>query len=523
MARSIRLSLTLLAASALGAASAAVAPTPGFVHDATRVGARARLAPLRLPAPGEFNVLLVVLDDLGTDKLALYATDPGAPAPCTSPLVGGIPTPNLDALRASGVLFTRCYANPTCSPTRAAILTGRYGLRTGMGTAIITSDDPGYTLPTGEATVAELLRDVSAHPYRRGAFGKWHLADEEASDCHVIECGFERFVGHRGNNVSHYAWTKRSATASGAACGLTSSSPVPAVPGAAPSADSWDASVTRAEAVAWIAGLPAGERFFALVSFGPPHGPFETPPYATLSRRTRARLSALGYEAGDVARSSEPDDERLIYHATVEALDHEIGALLAGIPSVTLAETIVIIVGDNGTVGPMISDSALVGHGKRTLYELGTRVPLVVSGPITPAGGTCRELVGAVDLWRTIAELCGLRPPEIDAALGGAAVDSRSFLTGILRPEASLARAHAYFEAFPNGVPPPANASYRRGITDGAFRYMRLWSDAGVLSERLYHTAADPCESTDLLAPPHVLAPAESAALAALRAAMDAI
>jgi arylsulfatase A-like enzyme len=173
----------------------------------------------------------------------------------------------------------------------------------------------------------------------------------------------------------------------------------------------------------------------------------------------------------------------------------------------------------------MISDGALVGHGKRTLFELGTRVPLIVSGPLvgTHAGETCRSLVGVVDMWRTVAEMTGLRSAEIDAAMGGSPVDSESFLVGIQDPSSALVRTTAYFEAFANDAPPILNFGYRRGITDGSFRYMRNYSDGGGLTENLYHTAVDPCEYTDLLAPPHVLTPAESTALAALQAAMDAI
>jgi hypothetical protein len=260
--------LLAFAAAFLGAGPAPVQAAGGGV-TAQRASAQTRLAAMRRPLPGEFDVLLVVLDDLGTDKLGIYAVDPGEPVPCASPIVGAIPTPTLDGLRSDGVLFTRCYANPTCSPTRAAILTGSYGLRTGMGHAVDPSDEPGYSLPAAEITLPELIRDANPAVYRRAAFGKWHLTDYEASDCHPAERGSERFEGHKGNNTSHYAWRKVTATALGSACGTASSAEFPAVPGLAPSTDSWDASVTRADAVAWVAGLSPTERFFAYVAFRP--------------------------------------------------------------------------------------------------------------------------------------------------------------------------------------------------------------------------------------------------------------
>ncbi len=525
MARTRTLPL-LLATCTIGLVAGVEAATTDIHHGAgTNAGAHTRAGRLRLPMPGEFNVLMIVLDDLGTDKLRMYGVDAGLPAHCLSPQINGIPTPNLDQLRADGVMFSRCYSNPTCSPTRAAFMTGRYGLRTGMGHAVNPSDSPGYELPTGETCLPELVRDVNSFSYRRAAFGKWHLTDYDINDCHPAASGFERFEGIMGNPTSHYDWRKVTSVGGGiAGCTSTSSADVPGVEDLTPSTDFWDASVTRDDAVTWIGGLAGSDRFFAYVCFSPPHAPFEVPPYSTLSAGTKARLSFNGYEAGDRARSGEADDEKLIYHSNIEAVDHEIGELLAGIAPAVLARTMVVVVGDNGTVATMISDAALVGHGKRTLYELGTRVPLIVKGPlVTTAGGTCRSLVGAVDLWRTVAEMTGLRSAEIDAAMGGSPVDSESFLIGIQNPSSALVRTTAYSEAFSNDTPPILNFGYRRGITDGSFRYMRNYADGGGLSENLFHTAADPCEYTDLLAPPHVLTLAEAAALAALQAAMNSI
>lgn len=511
----------VLAVSVLGLATESRAAQQ--IVEIAPIGTRAQRVDARLPRPGEFNVLVVVLDDLGTDKLGVYAADAGPPTYCAGPQMSSIPTPNIDALRADGVLFTRCYGNPTCSPSRAALLTGRYGMRTGVGHSIHPTDNPGYTLPTGEATVAEIIRDVNTEPYRRAAFGKWHVSDYEAGDCHPAECGFERFEGSKGNVTDHYDWTKITAIGgTPLGCGSVGTAAVPGIPNFAPSTSSWDASVTRADAVAWINGLAPTERFFAYVCFNPPHAPFQVPPYSTLSPQTTARLSFLGYEAGDSPAPGQNDEARLIYHANIEGVDHEIGELLAGIPPSVLADTVVVVIGDNGTLGTMINDSTMIGHGKRSLYELGTRVPLIVSGAFAPAGGTCRSLVGTVDLWRTIAELTGIRSPDIDAAMGATPIDSESFLAAISRPSIAIARQYAYSEAFPNGMAPP-NVSYLRGITDGTYRYMRMWDDLGVMSERLFHLPSDACESLDLLAPPHVLTVPETAAWATLSAAMDAI
>ena len=125
-----------------------------------RHGRRARLAIAALlgsALAAQQNVLLVVADDLGVDSVGCYA---GATAP---------PTPNIDALAAAGVRFTQAHACPSCSPTRAAIMTGRYGVHTGVTGALAGADpgiDPAETLlPTALATTG----------YARALVGKWHL------------------------------------------------------------------------------------------------------------------------------------------------------------------------------------------------------------------------------------------------------------------------------------------------------------------------------------------------------------
>ena len=96
------------------------------------------------PAPRPTNVLVVVLDDVGTDKVSSYAEVPNAPA-----------TPRIDALGRQGVRFRNAYAYPVCSPTRAAILTGRYARRDGMG-AIVRWQGK-WELPLSEVLLPELL------------------------------------------------------------------------------------------------------------------------------------------------------------------------------------------------------------------------------------------------------------------------------------------------------------------------------------------------------------------------------
>ncbi len=518
--RSTLLGLALAGLAWTSAPAAAQVVTGG---SQVQVGPLQPAARQRLPLPGEFNVILIVLDDLGTDQLKMYADDPGPPGYCASTQLDSVRTPNLDALRADGILYTRCYVNPTCSPTRAALMTGRYGRRTGIGHAINPSDIGGHVLADGEVFLPELLAALSP-TYRRGAFGKWHMTHYTGDDCHPSRNGFEVFEGVHGNPAKHYAWRKVSSTGGSGSCTGSSTAEIPGVTGLTPDESFWVAGVTRIDTVSWINGLGASP-FFAYVNFAPPHAPWEVPPFSTLSALTAARLSYAGLEAGDEVPNNPSSTAKLVYHAMTEAIDYEIDQILTGISPTVLARTMVLIVGDNGTVGEVIHNPALTSHGKRTLYELGTRVPMLVTGPlvgISSMGGTCRNLVEGVDFWRTIANICGVPNAAIDAYMTGTTIDSRSFLKTIITPSTPPARATAYFEAFKNTASPPAVLGVQRGVTDGTYRYIYKVDDFGNPSEFFYHTAADPCEATNLLLGPP-LTGADLAAYNALVAAMAAI
>jgi hypothetical protein len=119
-----------------------------------------------VPTPPGENVLVIVLDDVGTDRFSAYGTSP-TPAH----------TPRLDALADSAVRFETVYAAPACSTTRSRALTGRYNMRFGLMSSLREEDT--FTFPDGELTLAELAR-LATVPRRTAAFGKWHLVTRES-------------------------------------------------------------------------------------------------------------------------------------------------------------------------------------------------------------------------------------------------------------------------------------------------------------------------------------------------------
>jgi arylsulfatase A-like enzyme len=500
------------------------------------------------------NVLLIVLDDLGTDQLSFYGeTPPTCPGgPCLPPpncaalpancVAEYAPTPNLAELREQGILFTRAYATPVCSSTRAYLQTGRYGFRTGIGRATNTVQVPGdVELPNSEKFLAELLRDGFGHandgriglPYRSAAFGKWHLSTTLPEDRgHAVENGYQRFYGTMGNLGNHFRYTKvaHDAGSEPLAVSINGSKTVPAY-----GTDTWHASVTSRDALQWIRAQH--DSFFAYVCFSPPHAPIQVPPAALLSYETNCALYCAGLAPGDFLSAGDtPELVKLVHRALIEAVDAEIGNLVHGMSAAQRADTMILVMGDNGTVGFVIDEPPHdSNHAKGEVYELGVRVPLIVSGPLVkapiPAGGWQSDaLVSAVDLWRTIADITGANAAGVVPL---AELDSLSFCPVIRDPLSSGNRAFVYTQRFsPNGLigtPPPwCYTDNQRGLTNGPYKYVRDQvalsnSPCGgpTYSEELYHLASDPEETVELIS--SGLSPEASAALALLRAEMNAL
>ena len=510
-------------------------------------------------SPMRLNVLVIVLDDVGTDKLTMYdELYAGAyePAPTADTL-----TPRLDALAAQGVRFTNYYTNPVCSASRACLLTGRYSLRTGLGLVAETTvlagcvdpvPEPGevcFQLQDDEVFLPELLKAgfLPGASMTSGAFGKYHLSywtppadltPRPGLESHALDNGFDRFFGLMQNvralGGNHYDWWK---VEHDVAIGG---------PNVFQVAGTWNATVAREDAVSWINDRSGP--FFAWVAFNPPHVPPQLPPLELVSQETRDRLELCEQQTGGACT-----DKPLIFRAMLEAVDTEIGNLLDQIDPVKLAHTMVFAVSDNGTQRDFIRPPHDATHGKTSVFQIGVRVPLIVAGPLVPeaADGSWRadQLVHAVDLWRTVESITGADEQLAFQTLGVPPcrdpwIDSRSFADVIEDPSSPGPRAWAFSQVFPPNTAVPSRCQTildspgyaclftdRRAITDGEFKLHRrrvspLCSLPVVYDERFYWTGpvgragADVSEGTDLLDASGTLV---AAAPAHAQAALDAL
>lgn len=322
-------------------------PTPCVTGEAAPPGPRG-------------SVVLIVVDDVGVDKLAAYGVHP-RPAP----------TPSLDAFDATATRFTSAYASPVCSPSRASMLTGRGPETTGI-THNLQPHGGGPELPEGLDTIPERLGDGWA----TAAVGKWHLSSFDADVAtEPLRHGFDTFDGILMNpGVALHP--------DGAARGYTHWERD--VDGQLSFSDQYVVSAQADAAIAAVQALP--EPFFLYVAFSGVHGPLELPPEAL-------------FEAAS------PVDDAGVGDAMIEALDRELGRLLAAIPP----EVAVIVTSDNGTSRELVRPPADPRRAKATVYTGGIHVPLWIRAPgVEP--GVSDALVHPTDLFATALDLAGADP-----------------------------------------------------------------------------------------------------------------
>lgn len=257
------------------------------------------------------NVLLVIIDDIGPEQLGSYSGDQIAnAAPAT--------TPNLDALANSGVRFKNAWGFPVCSPSRAAMYTGRYPLRTQVGAVIDDSSD--NVLATSETTLADVLTGAGISS---SLVGKWHLGDSSANggiDSPRVAGGFEHHSGTLSGALPNYSsWTRY----------LDGVKKQKLITTYATTYQSDDVLNYTAGSTPW----------FVTLALNAPHSPFHKPTAGLYTRN----LSAIS------DCNSNNSSKRECYKAAIEAIDSELGRLLSTLNSQgKLANTMVIVVGDNG-------------------------------------------------------------------------------------------------------------------------------------------------------------------------------
>jgi arylsulfatase A-like enzyme len=315
--------------------------------------------PAEAPRP---NVVFLVADDLGGNDVGFN---------------GGkqIKSPNLDALAAAGARLDAFYVQPVCSPTRAALLTGRYPMRHGLQTGVVRPWAQ-YGLPLEERTLAEALREAG---YATAIVGKWHLGHHQPEFLPTHR-GFDHQYGHYNGALDYFThdrdgghdWHRDDRENHD---------------------QGYSTHLISREAVRLIKERDAAKPLFLYVPFNGVHAPYQVPP-----------------------RYSEPyanlQGKRRIYAGMVAAVDEAVGQIVRAVHDAGISKnTLFIFTSDNGGPNPgKITDNGRYRAGKATVYEGGVRVAAFATweGNIKP-GTVVTQPLHIVDWYPTLLNLAGAK------------------------------------------------------------------------------------------------------------------
>jgi len=386
------------------------------------------------------NVIVLLADDMGYGDLGCY----GHPT---------IRTPNLDRMAAEGIRLTSFYMGASiCTPSRAALLTGRYPLRTGLPNVLLPESNHG--LPVDEITLGEALKEAG---YRTMYIGKWHLGDRE--QYHPLRHGFDDYYGLLYSNDMMPPW-------------VDTQKPLALFHGYEEMEYPVQQQTLTERYTTWGMDFIRQHKdgpFLLYLAYSMPHVPiFASERFTGTSR------------AG-------------LYGDVVETIDWSVGQLLAQLRELGIDDrTLVVFTSDNGpwqnmpqrmfsndTIQPWhCGSSGPLRGSKGDTYEGGSRVPAIFRWPGTiPGGQVSADMATAMDLFPTLLNAAGAPLPE-DRVLDGH--DMLPFLQGEAPSPTGTYLYYLRWEL--------------QGIRVGSWKYRMVPSASGQASEELYELESDPGE-----------------------------
>jgi arylsulfatase A-like enzyme len=305
------------------------------------------------------NIIYILADDLGWTDVGWHG--------------GNIATPHLDRLAGAGAKLEQFYVLPVCSPTRAALLTGRYPIRHGLQLSVVRPWAQ-YGLPLEERTLAQALREAG---YATAMNGKWHLGHFRRAYL-PTQRGFDTQYGHYNGALDYFThdrdgghdWHRNDRVSRD---------------------EGYSTILIGNEAVRVVEQAERTKPFFLYIAFNAPHSPLQAPD-EYLQRYAHV-----------------PDKKRQAYSAMVHCLDDQVGRLVAALEKRGMQkDTLILFSSDNGGPLNLGATNGPLRAGKATLYEGGTRVPAFACWPgKIAAGSVVNEPLHIVDWYPTLLNLAG--------------------------------------------------------------------------------------------------------------------
>jgi arylsulfatase len=416
------------------------------------LAAVAILAPAAAQAePSKPNIILVMPDDLGYGDYRCLG----------NPIMQ---TPSVDAFKKESLLFTQFHVSPTCSPCRAALMSGRHEFKNGVTHTIYERERMSlktFTLP-------QMLKSVG---YTTGIFGKWHLGDEAAF--RPESRGFDEVYIHGGGGIG-----QTYPGSCGDAPGNTNIDPALWHNGKWEKTTGYCTDLFFAQAIKWMnAQREAKQPFFAYIPLNAAHGPHVVP-----EKYYQQYLGKPGVSE-DTAK----------FFGMIENIDANFGALLAKLKEWGIADNTLVIylaTDNGGTAGVKIFNAGMKG-GKGTPYQGGTRAPCFFRWPAggIQGGAECDALSAHLDLFPTLAEITGA---ELSAEVKKQ-VEGRSLLPLLRSPKAEWADRTLVHHVGRWAAGKAADSKYAKcAIQNSRFTLVN--------NEELYDLKADPGETKNVIA-----------------------
>lgn len=311
------------------------------------------------------NVVFLLADDLGREDCGF---------------MGGkeIKTPHLDKLAAAGTRFDAFYVQPLCSPTRAALMTGRYPMRHGLQVGVVRPWAQ-HGLPLDERTLPQALKEAG---YTTAIVGKWHLG-LFAPEYLPTRRGFDHQYGHYNGAIDYFNHTRDGGFDWHRDDKVSRD-------------EGYSTHLIAKEAVKFVAANAGKKPFFLYVPFNAVHAPHQVP-----DEYTRPYPNLTG--------------ERRKYAGMLAAMDEAVGQIVAAVDRAGVRKnTLFVFSSDNGGPRPgVVTNNGKYRAGKGTLYEGGVRAAAFATwdGHI-PAGGTVTEPLHMVDWYPTLLKLCGAKAEQ---------------------------------------------------------------------------------------------------------------
>lgn len=402
------------------------------------------------PPTSRPNVLLILTDDQGYHDVSYYGTK-------------DLRTPNIDQLAQAGMRFDNFYANcPVCSPTRAALLSGRYQDRVGVPGVIRTHPDDSWGYLDPKATLLPAL--LKQANYHTAIIGKWHLGLESPNLPN--EHGFDYFHGwlgdmmddyltHRRHNMNYMRHNAQIIDPQGHATDLFTR---------------WSVDYIRDRAVK---NRTKTAPFFLYLAYNAPHFPVQPP--ASWLQKVKQREPGL-------------NETRANLVAFIEHMDDGIGQVIRALKETGQYEnTLIIFTSDNGGHLPSLANNGPVRDGKQSMYEGGLRVPACFTWPgVIKAGSVSDQVNLTMDILPTLLAATGLKATQ--------RLEGRSFLETLRGQPLPEPDRPLYFTRREGGTDWAGQCSYALRLGD-----WKLVQNKPNQAPELYNLKEDPMEKQNVI------------------------